>query len=83
MPVKSKAKVFDSDYKILPGHNDAQRHADAFSWEVPVQMLTKGMQLDLGQNAGPQVGSPYDADAMGEQRTKITWERDTVSKGRP
>lgn len=83
MPVRGKAKVFDSNYETQPGVNDSQRHADAFSWEVPVQMLTKGMAMDLGDMSGPMVGPPYDGDAMGEQRMKMTWERDKVTKGKP
>jgi hypothetical protein len=76
MPVKPKAAVFDPGYRggyPPPGVNDAQRHADAFSWEVSMEMLTKGVSKDLGEGMGPQVGPPYDADAMGEERAMITY----------
>jgi hypothetical protein len=53
--------------------NNAQRDADAKAFEVPVKMLTSGEFYDLGEMSGPQVGSPYDADALGEERARITY----------
>jgi hypothetical protein len=75
MPVKSKAMVADPGYRggyPAPGQNDAQRHADAFSFGVDLTMLTKGKSIALGEFGGPQVGPPYDADALGEERAMIT-----------
>lgn len=75
MPVKSKATVFDKDYKQQPGMDNAQRDADSKTFAVPVEMLTSGKFMELGEMSGPQVGNAYDADALGEERAKITYER--------
>jgi hypothetical protein len=75
MPVKSKAKVFDSEYNIQPGIDDAQRKADSKVWKVDMEFLTGAKFYDLGHFSGPQVGPGADGDAMGEEsHQKITYE---------
>jgi hypothetical protein len=72
MPI-GKPKAMDDNYKLEPGMDNAQRDADKGSWEVPVEMLTKGRFVPLGDMSGPVVGSPYDVDPLGEDRERITF----------
>ena len=51
----------------------AQAHADRVTWAVPVSMLTGGEQHEMGKGVGPVVGTPYDDDPMGEERTMVTY----------
>ena len=71
MPVKSKAKVFDEAYNEQPGNDYAKRDADSVKWHEnnTVEMAA------LGKYCGPQVGFPYDADALGEERAMITYSK--------
>jgi hypothetical protein len=74
MPVIKKAKVFTEPYEEQPGNDYAQRDKDSVTWEVDPMMMFKGKMTPLGAHSGPQVGPPYDADALGEERAMITYE---------
>jgi hypothetical protein len=75
MGVKSKAKVFDSEYNIQPGIDDKLRVADSKVWKVDMEFLTGAKFYDLGHFSGPQVGPGADGDAMGEEsHEKITYQ---------
>ena len=74
MPVKSKSKVFASEYMIQPGINDKLRKEDSKVWKVDPEFLSGAKFYELGHFSGPQVGPGADGDAMGEDsHTKITY----------
>ena len=73
MPLREKADVFGEDYNEQPGNDYEQRNKDSVRWEVEPDMLLKGVLRPLGYCSGPQVGNPYDADALGEQREFMTY----------
>jgi hypothetical protein len=73
MALKSKAQVFDPGYTQTPGMDNAQRDADCMTWKTTVEDITGGHYEALGYCSGPQVGPPYDADALGEERAMITY----------
>jgi len=50
-----------------------QAHSDRVTFAVPVSMLTGGELHDMGKGVGPVVGTPYDDDPMGEERTMVTY----------
>lgn len=73
MPIKS-AKVMDADMNNQPGMNDAQKVADSKTYGTTWDMNGGGGSFKaLGDMSGPQVGNPYDGDAMGENRSMITY----------
>ena len=74
MPVKSKATIFNPEYDQKPGMDDSKRVADSKTWKVTVEDLTAGVFHGLEYRSGPQVGNGYDGDALGEDRTKITYQ---------
>lgn len=73
MPIKS-AKVMNADMNNQPGMNDAQKVADSKTFGTTFEMQAGGgVFKELGAMSGPQVGNPYDGDAMGENRSMITY----------
>jgi hypothetical protein len=71
MPVVKKAKVFDPGYEEQPGNDYAQRDKDSVMWNENNTVRMGPM----GEHSGPQVGPAYDADALGEDRAMITYEK--------
>jgi len=68
-----QAPVIGTDYNEKPGMDRKQRHQDSQHWEVPPEMMFKGVFQNLTDIPyGPQVGSPYDVDPLGENREMIT-----------
>ena len=82
MGMISKAKVFPAEYNQEPGMNDELRKKDSVTWEVDPEMMFKGKMMNLDDMSGPQVGPPYDADAMGESRERITYPSGSGSSGK-
>jgi hypothetical protein len=73
MPLKANPKVMDDDYNLEPGNNDAQKRADSVTWKVDADSFLGGKMKPLGAGSGPMVGSPFDGDVMGEERSRITF----------
>ena len=66
----------DDDLDPASDAEQAQAHADRITFATSMSMLTGGEQHDLGKGVGPVVGTPYDDDPMGEERTMVTYHGD-------
>jgi|SRR5277367_5750434 len=55
-----------------------QAMCDRVTFGVSVSMLTGGEQHDMGMGVGPVVGTPYDDDPMGEERTMVTYKKNRM-----
>ena len=62
------------------GMNDDLAYADRAGWNTSVEMLTGGSPHDWTDFSSIEVGNPYDLDAMGEDRSDISY-MDSMAKG--
>jgi hypothetical protein len=73
---KSKGSSFLSEDELDPASNaeQDQAHADRVTFAPhSMEMLLGGEMHDFGKGVGPVVGTPYDDDLMGEERTMVTY----------
>lgn len=61
---------------MTPGMDDTQAQKDRGGWSTTVENLTGGEKKPLGEDSGMEVGTPYDNDPMGEDRSKTTYTND-------